>query len=129
MKYSKEIIIPFHWVDHAGVLFFARASELFHILLEDYMISQKKWDLYFSNPDYAFPIKSITTNFHKKIGAGDQVIGSIEVLEIRDKGFSLAFKVEQKDQLAIDATSVHICVSKHENKAVALPQSVLDLFK
>lgn len=111
--------------DPHGIAYYPNLIDAMHRAGEEFMDSLgiAYWDI---PDDYGvhLPIVSMNTDFERPVTAGDVVTITVEP-DVGDK--SLALELTGKDEDGNELFSgyeQHVCVSKSDNKPVALPDEV-----
>ncbi|MBC8214407.1 MAG: acyl-CoA thioesterase [Candidatus Marinimicrobia bacterium] len=122
-KFNKKV--GFSEVDAAGVMFFARAFELFHIAYEDFM-AKINLDLHkmFLEKGTALPVVHTEADYKKSIKLGETVIISLEILDIETRSYTIAYKIFGEDEtLRVKGITKHVFVDA-SFKSASLPKEM-----
>lgn len=128
---QKNIFIPFHLGDPAGILFFGHIFSLAHEVYEHFIIEKMDipWNDWFNHAEYVIPLKHVEANFHLpiKVGAFYQV--ELLVKKIGTTSFTLLYHFFDADKLLCEVESVHIFCDKKNFQKIPLPLFFLQKLK
>jgi acyl-CoA thioester hydrolase/1,4-dihydroxy-2-naphthoyl-CoA hydrolase len=129
IPYSKDILIPFHCLDGAGIIFFGHVFTLAHQIFETFVIEglECPWQNWFQNPDWIVPIKSAEASFQAPIRGGEICKIELHVPEMRNSSFSLAYQLIQKQQLCCTVKTVHVFCDRQTQKKCSIPSQFVPL--
>lgn len=119
-KYIKKV--GFAQVDAAGVMFFARAFELFHLAYEDFM-AHINLDLHkmFLEKGTALPVVHSEADYKKSIKLGEIVTISLSIKKIGTRSYTIEYDVFGEDNLLkITGLTKHVYVD-NSFKSASLP--------
>jgi len=125
--FSINLPIRFQDADPAGVLFFARAFDLFHQAYESLMAERGlPLGATIKEETFLLPIVHAEGQFKKPAEAGETVKVEVKTGRRGVTSFTLLFTMTNSagDLLATGST-VHVAVDKQSGKPVALPPKVI----
>ncbi len=86
--YKKQITIPFHLSDPAGILFFGNVFSLAHEVYEQWIIQKLgKWEKWFGNGQWVAPIRKAEAEYFKPLSAGDAIEVVISIKSVGQTSF------------------------------------------
>jgi YbgC/YbaW family acyl-CoA thioester hydrolase len=128
--FEKNILIRFGDTDPQGILYFARLQDISHRCLEEYLASTPLgWAYWFSNLEFAVPIKNAQSDFSKPMRAGQKITVTLSTQKISDS--SVTFLTEYHDtstkELCAKTTSVHVFVDKKAFTKISIPEKIKNI--
>jgi 1,4-dihydroxy-2-naphthoyl-CoA hydrolase len=127
--FSVNYRIMFCDADPAGVLFFGNIFRIVHYALENYLQSGNLYSEYFGNPELAFPIIKTSADFKKPLKPGDEIKITLNVLQLRESSFEIEYFFYNKEEIAVSAGTVHVCIDKISGKKKFLPDGISNFLK
>ncbi len=125
-KLSKRI--GFSEVDAAGVVFFARAFELFHMAYEDFMATIGL-DLHkmFLKKGTALPVVHAEADYKRSIQLGEIVTIGLNVQNIGTRSYTLEYEIVGEDKtLRVKGITKHVYVDSNF-KSATLPEEMKNI--
>ncbi|MCF7980208.1 MAG: acyl-CoA thioesterase [Chromatiaceae bacterium] len=118
--------VALHDTDAAGVLFFAHLFRHAHDAYEA-MMARIGWpvDGLIRGRQIGLPLVHVEADFRRPMRHGDQVDVVIELKELGERRFSLAYGFFIGDQEVATALSVHVAIDPRTGKSQALPTSLI----
>ncbi len=131
LPYSKDILVPFHFVDGAGVIFFGHVFTLAHQVFETFVIEKLlcPWQKWFNNPDWIVPIKSAEASYQAPILGGKTCKIELLVTEMRNTSFSVSYYLIQNEQLRCTVKTVHVFCDRQTQKKCSIPSHFVHLIE
>lgn len=125
--FSKELFLPFHLADPAGILFFGHIFSLSHQLFETFILEKLgiHWTEWFQNPEWVVPIKSAEAAYHLPLQAGSSCEATLEISALRTHSFELTASFSQKNVLCSHVKLAAVFCSRLELKKIPIPLSIL----
>ena len=126
MSFTREVFIPFHLGDPAGILFFSHVFTLAHEAYEQF-ISQSfpiSWDDWFKNPERIIPIKQAEANYSHPLVVGQPCLITLDVKEARTSSFSLEYKFIQNNIECCTVKTLHIFCDGRTKLKQPLPEAI-----
>jgi len=123
VAYRKELYIPFHLSDAAGILFFGHIFSLAHEAYEFFVQEALNisWDDWFNHSEWVIPIKQTQACYHHPISVGSIYFFNVNVKKIGITSFVLTYQLAQHDRLFCEIEMVHVFCSRHTKQKVPLP--------
>lgn len=128
--YTAKLKTYFFDADPAGIIFFGNLFKYLHTAYEDFMKSLNMKRNFFFDDDYVLPILHTEADYFLPLKIGDELKIEVHVSKIKKSSFELNYKVyRQNDELAANAKTVHVCVSKSNFKKSDMPKELYDKLK
>jgi acyl-CoA thioesterase FadM len=127
MRFKKTERVHFDQADPAGILFFAKAFEMAHHLIEDFIDHiGLRWSDWFENPQSAAPIRRAEADYRGPLRAGHKYDLELSVTRLSET--SVDFQVEFKSAGEVLATvkTVHTFVDREKKQKTFIPTAVRD---
>lgn len=126
--FDYEILIPFHFVDAVGIVFFGHAMTLAHQAFEHFIIEgiQIPWSAWFQNTDWIVPIKHCEADYFFPIKAGESCRISLKVFDIGSSSFTMVYSFYQNDHICCMAKTVHVFCHKTTKQKLVIPQTIME---
>ncbi|WP_068466471.1 acyl-CoA thioesterase [Candidatus Protochlamydia phocaeensis] len=120
--FKREIFIPFHLVDAAGIVFFGHVFGLAHQVFENFILEgiSIPWKEWFQNPDWIIPIKQTDAVYYAPLKAGSTCHVHLQIAEIRPSSFSVTYAFMQ-EQLCCTVKTVHVFCKRETQQKHPLP--------
>jgi acyl-CoA thioesterase FadM len=127
--FKYEMLIPFHYVDRAGILFFAHTFTIAHETLEHFIVEKWgiPWNQWFNNTEWAVPIKESRALFQKPIYGGIPCHTLLFIESLSNSSISFKYCLYQSDQLCCEVTMIHVFCNREEGKQLtkrAIPEFI-----
>ena len=81
-NFEKEISIPFHLTDPAGILFFGHIFSLYHEVYESFISSFCPWESWFNNDQWIAPIRKTECEFLAPLFAGKKYLAKVKIKKV-----------------------------------------------
>ena len=132
MAFRTQIVVRFGDEDHAGIVYYPRFYNFFHVAFEDFFDRQGFPYAHVLDHDrVGFPTVHVETDFTRPLHFGDRF--DIDVWVDRIGRSSAVFRYRGRragdTEDAATATLTVACVSMDTFKAVAIPPPLRDLFE
>lgn len=117
--------VRFSEVDAAGVVFFARAFEYFHMAYEDFMASLDL-DLHqqFLSAGTALPFVHVEADYKQAMKLGEILSIGVTVTAIGTRSFSIKYQITgPENKIRVTGNSKHVYVT-NEFKSASLPGEI-----
>lgn len=125
MHFRKDIYIPFHFVDGAGILFFGKSADIFHEAYETFLLSSgKAWKDLFQNPDFAIPIKSYQVEFMSPCIAGKTYNSQLAISKLGNSSFEVQFRLLDNETIQFQSKSTHVFLCKKTLRSITIPDEM-----
>lgn len=124
--YEKSFSLHFRQTDMAGIGYFAEVFNIFHDAYEGWaeQVCGSK-SLWFSNPEWAVPIKKIDTEYFSPLMAFQSYNLKISVTNVGTSSFSLKTEFFNEGRLCCQIDSTHVFMSKQNFKSLPIPAEIL----
>ncbi len=130
MNFNTQVFISFGQTDPAGILFFAEIFKLHHQVLEQWAAqTQLGWEVWFSAPEWAAPIRHAECDYKKPLLAGR----SYEV-RLRLSALGTSSCRWQSEFLNGDVThavvqTVHVFIDKKHRASQPIPTPLREMLE
>ncbi len=126
MPFQHEILIPFHFTDGAGILFFGHIFTLAHQTFEAYVIKELKipWREWFQNKDWTVPIKQTEACYHRPLLAGQPCLILLEVTEIKITSLVIQYRFYQEQVECGTVKIIHVFCDRVTGKKRTIPELI-----
>lgn len=127
--FAVDATVPFHHVDAAGIVFYARIFDWFHDAYVAFLahagfplhetLREGRWmaPLVHADADYRSPLRF-----------GDPLRIALVDAQTSEHRVSLAYRVTSGDRLAVTGTTVHVFVDPRTFARTAMPQALRAAF-
>lgn len=126
-KFEYSFQVPFHQVDHAGIMFFAHlfthAHDAYAALMENCSSSLQQ---IIEQGVYAIPLVHTEANYHAPMRHGDRISVNLGVERLGNSSFRLAYRFHCHDMLCADAGTDHVFITVENGKPAAIPAALRD---
>ena len=125
IMYQFQKKVRFSEVDAAGVVFFTRAFEYFHMAYEDFMASLDL-DLHqqFLSAGTALPFVHAEADYKKAMKLGEILAIGVTVTEIGTRSFSINYQITgPENKIRVSGSSKHVYVTSNF-KSATLPGEI-----
>lgn len=125
-SFQTNFYIPFHEVDHAGIMFFAHLFTHAHDTYEQFMAHlelnlNRDW----THEHYLLPIIHAEANYHAPLHHGMTINVQLNIANIGNTSFITEYKfLEHTEQLHAMVQLVHCCIDLHTRTAKILPNEL-----
>ena len=86
--FKRNVLIPFHMADPAGIMFFGNIFALAHGTFEQWISEQEGgWSQWYTNPEWIAPIRKAEVDYFKPLRAGEVFEVSFTLKEVTDSSF------------------------------------------
>ncbi len=129
--YQREIYIPFHLGDAAGILFFGHVFSLAHEVYE-FFVQEKlniSWTEWFNHPKWIVPIKQTQASYQLPLQIGKTYLVSLSLKQMRTSSFVLVYQFSQKGQIFCEVETVHVFCDKKTFQKCFIPVFIKDKFE
>ena len=118
------VTIRFGDADPAGIVFYPRAIELAHGMVEDFLRRTKPgWDGWFANADYALPVRRTESDFLAPMFAGETLTARAWVEKLGTTSITFVVELSGTDgTLRARFRTVHVLVNRATGKPSPLAQ-------
>ncbi len=124
-EFQKELEVYFYECDPAGVLFFARAGDLFHRTYEAFVQEMGfSWQNWFQNPEWAVPLKKFDIEYFRPVYAGQKYVSKLLVQQMGESSFALHTRIFHGEDIYFQIHSLHVFVDKKSSQKRATPSEV-----
>ncbi len=126
MRFKQDILIPFHLVDAAGIMFFAHVFTLAHQAWEQCIIHSLKiaWSQWFQNPEWIVPVKHVEADYEKPLFSGSLCQIELEILEIKTSSFTISYHFYQQGLKCCTIKMTHIFCDRLSGKKRDIPAGI-----
>jgi 1,4-dihydroxy-2-naphthoyl-CoA hydrolase len=120
--------ISLHDADAAGVLFFARYLAIAHDAFEEFMASRGiSFRALLEEDSFILPVIHSECDYRLPLWVGDLATIEATIPEIKRRVFAIKFIIRAPDgRVAAEAKTVHAAVSKETQRAIPLPEKILN---
>lgn len=122
LSHEQSVMIRFGDADAAGVVFYPRALELAHGVVEEMIRgSALGWAGWFASPEHAAPLRHAEADFLRPMAAGKLFTARARVDRIGES--SVTFVVDflgDSGETAASVTTTHVLVAKGTGQPVSL---------
>ena len=126
--YQREMQIPFHHADPAGIAFFAHvftyAHSTFEAFIQDLGIP---WNQWFKDNEQLVPIRHASSDFFGPFWSGQVYVVKAHVASLSDTSFKMRYRFLSGDKLHAQVEMVHTFVDKKTLQKTPMPQSTKKL--
>lgn len=131
MPFERDVFIPFHLVDAAGVIFFSHVFTLAHQVFESYISEclHIPWEQWFQNDAWIVPIKQTDATYYKPLLAGQPCSIRLQVTELKTSSFQICYQFYQQEWECCRVKSVHVFCDRLTGKKREIPESIRPLFR
>lgn len=115
--------------DAAGVVYFARGLEICHEAYEESLAAIGIELKQIIEQKIAIPIVRAEIDFLRPIFCGDKLQVSLDVSQINDSEFAIAYRIFSVDNLqriSAKANSIHVCIDPQIRQRTKLPPAILE---
>lgn len=128
--FEKQLLIPFHLVDAAGILFFGHVWTLAHQAYEEWVMDHLHipWAVWFQNADWIVPVKHCEADYFSPIRAGELCCLKVSLKEVRASSFEIEVAFTQKEVLCCVARTVHVFCQKTPLQKIPIPLDIARKF-
>lgn len=125
--FQKDLFIPFHYVDAAGIAFFGHIFTLAHQTFEAFVMEtlQCPWHHWFHHPEWIVPIKNTEANFFAPLLAGQTCQIQLKVKEIRTSSFCMHYDFFQNEHLCCTVKMSHVFCDRIKQQKIPIPTQLL----
>lgn len=129
--FQKDVFIPFHYVDAAGILFFGHVFTLAHQTFETFVIEtlQCPWQHWFHHPKWIIPIKNTEANYFAPLLAGQTCQIQLKIEELRTSSFCIHYDFFQNNQLCSTVKMIHVFCDRLNQQKISIPSEFLTPLK
>src|SRR5947208_826750 len=108
--YQKELFIPFHLADPAGVVFFGHAFTLAHQALEAFVQEELAlpWAIWFQHEEWLAPIRHAEADYVKPLRVGLPCTVEIEIAVLGDSSATFHYTFYQEQVKCCSVKTVHV---------------------
>lgn len=126
-KFHYQTLIPFHFIDQAGILFFAHVFTLANEALEHFVIEKLNlsWKEWFNNDDWIAPIKESKATFLKPIFGGLECDIALTIESISTSSIAFRYDFFQSNSHCCQVNIVHVFCSN--DKGMPLQKMAIPL--
>lgn len=126
--FKREMFIPFHLVDAAGVLFFGHVFTIAHQIFECFVIEELdiSWSDWFQNSTWVVPLKKAEADYQYPLKAGFVCTIELRIEEIRSSSFKVRQNFSQKNTLCCVVNTVHVFCDRSTGQKIAIPEVIYD---
>jgi 1,4-dihydroxy-2-naphthoyl-CoA hydrolase len=130
MPFERTLMVRFHEIDRAGIVYFARIFEYCHVVYEELLAEAAGCDLetLFRTKDWGLPLVHAEADYARPLRLGDRV--RVRATIARQGERSLTFEYEltcaTSGEPRAKAKLVHACASLPTFAGRALPPDLLD---
>jgi 1,4-dihydroxy-2-naphthoyl-CoA hydrolase len=118
--------VALHDTDAAGVLFFAHLFRHAHDAYEA-MMARIGWpiDGLIRGRQIGLPLVHVEADFRRPMRHGDEVDVVIELSDLSERRFSLAYRFYIGERAVATALSIHVAIEPRTGQSQALPESLI----
>jgi 1,4-dihydroxy-2-naphthoyl-CoA hydrolase len=127
--FAVDGLVPFHHVDAAGIVFYARVFDWFHDVYVAFLASTG-----FPLPDairsgrWMAPLVHAEADYRSPLRFGDPLRMAIVDSETSAHRVSLAFRVTSGDRIAVTGSTVHVFVDPRTFARTPMPEALRAAF-
>jgi 4-hydroxybenzoyl-CoA thioesterase len=129
--FSYEIPVRFADVDRAGILYYPRFLNYFHIAFEEFFdraLGVRYADL-IQRDRIGFPMRHLDVDFRAPLAYGDAAIVAVKVVKVGRTSVELAYEVTSRTsgRVTTRAVGTTVCVSLDSFQAIPVPDALRKL--
>ncbi len=125
MKKNTKLTVHFNEVDHAQRIFFAKAFEWAHQIIEEKIsASHIGWKNWFDHSTWAVPIVSAQAQFHRPVLASQILNCDLQLIHLGRSSLTFVVNFSLGSKLAFEVTTVHVFVNKKTQKKMPVPKLI-----
>ena len=117
--------VPFHFVDGAGILFFARIFEMAHLVYEEFVVALGvEWSHWFANSNWAIPLRHAEADYHRPLIVNTDCNVELRLLRLSDSTFELQTRFLEKTILFAEVRTVHTFMDIKSRRKTSIPHQI-----
>ncbi len=124
--YELKTTVRLHHTDAAGILFFAHQFALVHDTYESFLSDNNfGFANIFNEMALQIPIVRAESDYKAKLIVGDKLTIQMKTEQTGRSSFTLSYEIyKENNELAGKAKTVHVCVSKADDKPTGIPKQL-----
>lgn len=126
MSYTKELFVPFHLGDPAGILFFGHIFMLSHEVMEEFVTKGLglPWASWFQNEEWIVPVKQTTADYEKPILVGLPCLAELQVSAMGESSLAITTTFYQQEAKCATVKTVHVFCDRASKRKRAIPEAL-----
>lgn len=124
--FETTLTIRFGDADPAGIVFYPRAIELAHGVVEDLLRGGKSgWNGWFANADFVMPVRRVETDFFAPMRAGETLTARAHVEKCGTTSVTFAVEISgARGDMRARFRTVHVLVDRASGRPTALTEEM-----
>jgi YbgC/YbaW family acyl-CoA thioester hydrolase len=132
-RYETRIKVRFGDIDHAGIVYYPRIINYFHVAFEEFFSDRVGLPYHelLDDRKLGFPSVNVDVDFRETLAFGDLVRVEIQTIRMGESSLTLRYRIrkEGENAVCVEARITTVCVDMDTFKPVRIPndlRTVLD---
>jgi len=124
--FTYEAIIRLNHTDAAGIIFYGRLFDLIHHAYEAFLDDiGAPLPVEMGTSSVVIPIVHTSADYRIPLKLNDRVRIEVAVAKVSRRSFTLGYSVLRRDEVAVEARTVHVAVDRSSGHATSLPKELV----
>jgi acyl-CoA thioester hydrolase len=115
--------------DKMGVVYYGIYPLYFEMARSEYLRAKGFTYKKIEEMGYYLVVVDLAAKYYNNAGYDDLVIAKTSMPELRSRGLTFHYNVYKDDTLLVQGHTKHLCISREEKKAVAIPPHLMKILK
>jgi 4-hydroxybenzoyl-CoA thioesterase len=133
MVFRTKIKVRFGDIDHAGILYYPRFFQFFHVAFEDFFeeVAGIPYDRLIHEEHIGFPAVRVESEFQRPVAHGDELEVALEVRRMGNASVTIGYTVYRAGTAEVCARSVQtvVCVEMESLRPTPIPSRCREAFE
>lgn len=127
--FKKNVLVPFHMADPAGIMFFGNIFSLVHQTFEVWLAEASGgWGNWFNNPKWIAPIRRAEVDYLKPLRAGETFEVSFKLKETSESSFLLQIDFVKNGVTHVTLHTRQVFCDRKTIQKIAIPAEAKKVF-
>ena len=127
--HTYETFISFADTDASGRIYYSNIYMVAHRALEDFALKNNVYEEWFTNKDWATPVRHSEADYKKELRSGSKVKIEVYIDKIGNSSFSVRFEIYNEGEPAATVKVTHVTVDIKTKNTRPVPEDLKKLFK
>ncbi len=127
--HSYNTFITFEETDASGRIYFSNIFKVAHRAMEDFALKNNVYEQWFTNSEWATPVRHSEADFKKELRSGSKVQIDMFVDKIGNTSFKIRFEISSEGEPAATVNVTHVAVDTQSKSPRPVPEELLKIFQ
>ncbi len=127
MRFGKMIKVCFGDIDNAGIVYYPRFMQYFHLAMEEFFANEIgiEYADVLHKRNLSLPTVHLETDFRRRLRYGDRISMEVRVIHIGQSSITWGYKGYRRngeEEMVVEGQNVTVCVKTDTFEKIEVPQ-------